>query len=80
MELLWFLVVGVLSGWIAGQLLRGRGFGLVGDLIVGVIGAFIGGLVFRMLGIAAVGFLASIVSATAGAVAFVGIVRTLRQV
>lgn len=43
MGLLWFLIIGAVAGWLAGQFMRGNGFGLLGDIIVGVIGAFIGG-------------------------------------
>jgi len=43
MGLLWFIVIGAIAGWLAGQFMRGNGFGLLGDIIVGVIGAFIGG-------------------------------------
>ena len=42
MALLWFLIIGALAGWLAGQFMRGNGFGLLGDIVVGVIGAFIG--------------------------------------
>ena len=43
MGLIWFLVIGAIAGWLAGQFMRGHGFGLLGDIVVGVIGAFIGG-------------------------------------
>ena len=43
MHLLWFLIIGIAAGWLAGQLMKGGGFGLIGDLVVGVIGAFLGG-------------------------------------
>ena len=46
MGLIWFLVVGVVAGWLAGVLVKGGGFGLVGDLVVGVIGAVLGGFLF----------------------------------
>ena len=46
-----FLIVGLLAGWIAGQLTRGSGFGLLGNLLVGVIGAFVGGVLFWVLGL-----------------------------
>lgn len=70
MSLLWFLIVGVVAGWLAGKLVRGGGFGLVGDLAVGVVGAFIGGFLFRALGASAGGgLIGSIAVATIGAVA-----------
>lgn len=55
MNVLWFLLVGVIAGWLAGVLVKGGGFGLIGDLVVGIIGALIGGLLFSGLGGAAGG-------------------------
>ncbi len=80
MHLLWFLVVGILAGWLAGKLTRGSGFGLLGDLLVGVVGAFIGGFVFRLLGVGAYGLIGSVVCATLGAVILVWLIRALRKV
>jgi uncharacterized membrane protein YeaQ/YmgE (transglycosylase-associated protein family) len=53
MNLLWFLVVGLVAGWLAGVLVKGGGFGVIGDLVVGVIGAFLGGWLFSTLGASA---------------------------
>ena len=53
MSLIWFIVVGIVAGWLAGTLMKGGGFGLVGDLVVGVIGAVFGGWLFGQLGISA---------------------------
>ena len=55
MSLLWFLVVGLVAGWLAGVLVKGGGFGVIGDLVVGVIGAFLGGFLFSTLGASAGG-------------------------
>lgn len=66
-SLIGFLVIGLLAGWIAGQLMRGGGFGLVGNLVVGVIGAVIGGLVFNLVGVTTGGFVGSLVTAVLGA-------------
>ena len=63
-----FLLIGLVAGWIAGNLMKGRGLGLVGNLIVGVIGAFLGGLLFDFLDIYAGGLIGAIITATAGAV------------
>ena len=52
-SLILFLVIGCLAGFLAGKIMKGSGFGLVGDLVVGVLGAFVGGWVFSLLGIAA---------------------------
>ena len=60
MDFLWFLLIGLAAGWLAGQLTKGGGFGLIGDLVVGVIGALLGGFLFGLLGLTAVGIPAAI--------------------
>src|SRR5262245_50636463 len=62
MELLWFLLIGLAAGWLAGQLTKGGGYGVVGDLIVGVIGALLGGFLFGLLGISAGGRMGSLIT------------------
>lgn len=79
MELLWFLIIGLLAGWIAGMVMKGGGYGLIGDLIVGVIGAFVGGFVFRLLNITAYGTIGTLVMATIGAINFIALVRMLKH-
>ena len=77
MGLIWFLVVGVVAGWLAGVLVKGGGFGLVGDLVVGVIGAVLGGFLFgQFLG---GGLIGSIVVATIGAILLLVIVRFIKR-
>ncbi len=66
MELILFLVIGAIAGWIAGKLMKGRGFGLAGNLVVGVLGAFAGGFLFRQLGVTGEGVIGSLVTAVAG--------------
>jgi uncharacterized membrane protein YeaQ/YmgE (transglycosylase-associated protein family) len=73
------LLVGVIAGWLAGQIVRGNGFGLVGDLVVGIIGAFIGGWLLPRLGIhLGVGISAAIFDATVGAIVLLLVVRLVR--
>jgi len=80
MSFLWFLIVGLVAGWLAGVLVKGGGFGVVGDLVVGVIGAFLGGWLFSMLGASAGGgLLGSIIVATVGAVVLLFIVRLVKH-
>lgn len=80
MNFLWFLVVGLVAGWLAGVLVKGGGFGVVGDLVVGVIGAFLGGWLFSTLGASAGGgILGSIVVATLGAVVLLFVVRLVKR-
>jgi uncharacterized membrane protein YeaQ/YmgE (transglycosylase-associated protein family) len=80
MNLLYFLIVGLVAGWLAGVLVKGGGFGLIGDLVVGVIGAVVGGWLFSTLGASAGGgLLGSIVVATIGAVVLLFIVRLIKR-
>ncbi len=79
MDLLWFLFIGLIAGWLAGTFMRGGGYGIIGDIVVGVIGSFIGGFVFRALGIAAYGTLGAIIMAFVGAVIFIAILRAVKH-
>jgi len=77
-SLIVILVVGIFAGWLAGQVVRGGGFGLIGDLIVGVIGAFIGDWVLPRLGIhLGVGTVSLIINATIGAILLLVIIRLI---
>ena len=78
MEFLWFALIGLAAGWLAGQLTKGQGFGLVGDLIVGVIGALLGGFLFGLAGLMPTSLLGSLITATVGAVLLVVILRRLK--
>jgi len=78
--LIWFLIIGLIAGWLAGQVMRGGGYGIVGDMIVGVIGAFIGGWLFGLLGIGAGGLIGAIITAFVGAVVLLLILRAIRRV
>jgi uncharacterized membrane protein YeaQ/YmgE (transglycosylase-associated protein family) len=73
--LLAWLFLGLVAGWLAGKLSRGRGYGCITDIILGLIGSFIGGWVFTKLGIFGGGFLYSLAAATLGAVILVAIVH-----
>jgi uncharacterized membrane protein YeaQ/YmgE (transglycosylase-associated protein family) len=79
MDFLWFLLIGVAAGWLASQLMKGGGSGLVGDLAVGVIGAILGGFLFGLLGLSATGPLGSLVTATVGAVVLLAGLRSLNR-
>jgi uncharacterized membrane protein YeaQ/YmgE (transglycosylase-associated protein family) len=80
MNFLWFLIIGLVAGWLAGMLVKGGGFGLVGDLIVGVIGAILGGWLFGLFGASmGGGLLGSIIVATVGAVVLLFIVRLIKR-
>jgi uncharacterized membrane protein YeaQ/YmgE (transglycosylase-associated protein family) len=70
-----WIIIGLLAGWIAGHLTRGRGFGCLVDVILGLIGAVIGGWIFTRLGITTLGFWGSLAAATLGAIVLVAIAR-----
>lgn len=74
-NIIWYLIIGVIAGWLAGQIARGGGFGLWGDLAVGIVGALVGGFVFGLLGITAYSTFGAIVTSTIGAVLFLWLVR-----
>ena len=78
-HLLLFLVIGVVAGFLAGKIMRGAGYGLVGDLIVGVIGSFIGVWVFGLLGIAAGGILGLLVASVVGALLLLYVLRLIKK-
>ena len=77
--LIWFLLVGLIAGWLAGRVMRGGGYGVIGDIIVGIIGALLGGWLFGVLGIHAGGLIGAIITAFVGAVIFVALLRVLRR-
>ena len=79
MEFLWFILIGVTAGWMAGQYLRGGGFGVVGDIVMGVSGAMVGGFLFHQLGLAAGGgLIGALIVATIGAGVLLFLVRMIK--
>jgi uncharacterized membrane protein YeaQ/YmgE (transglycosylase-associated protein family) len=74
-SLIAWIVIGLIAGWIAGTISRGRGFGCIGDIILGLIGAVLGGWIFSKLGIFGGGTLYSLAAATVGAVVLVAVAR-----
>ena len=70
---LYWIFIGLIAGWLAGKIARGRGFGCITDIILGIVGSFIGGWVFVKLGIFGGGFWYSLAAATLGAVILVSI-------
>jgi uncharacterized membrane protein YeaQ/YmgE (transglycosylase-associated protein family) len=70
-----WLIVGLIAGWLAGKVSRGRGFGCIANILLGLVGAFLGGWIFTKLGLFGGGLLFSIAAATLGAVIIVAIAR-----
>ncbi|TVQ71326.1 MAG: GlsB/YeaQ/YmgE family stress response membrane protein [Balneolaceae bacterium] len=80
MSLLWFLIIGMIAGWLAGLIMRGKGFGLLGNMIVGVLGAMVGGYMFSFLNITTGhGLIGSLFTALIGAVVFLFLVRLIKN-
>lgn len=78
--LLIFLVIGALAGWLAGVILKGGGFGLIGNIIAGVVGSFVGGWMFSKLGISiGSGLVSTIITSAIGAIVVLLIVGLLRR-
>jgi uncharacterized membrane protein YeaQ/YmgE (transglycosylase-associated protein family) len=78
-SLLVILFVGLVAGWLAGQIVRGTGFGIIGDLLVGILGALIGSWLLPQLGIhLGTGVISAIVNATIGAILLLLVVRLVR--
>lgn len=77
--LLWVIVIGILAGWIAGKIMRGSGFGLLGDLIVGVIGSLLGSFIFGLLGLGAYGLIGRLVVAVIGAIILLWLIRLIKR-
>ncbi|MBN2011032.1 GlsB/YeaQ/YmgE family stress response membrane protein [candidate division KSB1 bacterium] len=78
-HLLVFLVVGILAGFIAGKIWKGKGFGLLGDLIIGVIGSFIGVWLFGLLNISSAGLLGLLIAAVVGALILLYLLRMVKR-
>ena len=73
------LIIGAIAGWLAGTLMRGEGFGMLGNIGVSIVGAVIGGFLFGMVGMEALGFIGAIISATIGAVFLLWVVDKIRS-
>jgi len=79
-SLLVILLIGAIAGWLAGQIVQGTGFGLLGDIIIGIVGAFIASWLFPQLGVRlGAGIVAAIIAATIGAIVLLVIVRLVRR-
>jgi uncharacterized membrane protein YeaQ/YmgE (transglycosylase-associated protein family) len=79
MNLILFLIIGGIAGWLAGLIMKGRGFGIMANMGIGVVGSFLGGFVFRLLGLAAQGAIGELVTATAGAVLLLAVVSAIKK-
>jgi uncharacterized membrane protein YeaQ/YmgE (transglycosylase-associated protein family) len=79
--MIYWLVVGLIAGWLAGLVMKGGGYGIIVDILLGIVGGWLGGWLFGRLGIwPAGGMIGSIIVAFVGAVILVGITRILKRV
>lgn len=79
-SILIFLLIGAVAGWLAGLIVKGFGFGLIGNIIIGILGAFIAGFLFPALGVSlGAGIVAAILHATIGAVILLLVVRVIKR-
>lgn len=74
-----FLLIGLVAGFVGGNIMRGGGFGALGNIVVGIVGSFLGGVLFNALGISAGGFVGALVTATVGAVVLLYVAGLLKK-
>ena len=80
MEILLFLLIGAVAGWLASMIMGGGGYGLIGDIVIGVIGGFIGGYLFKWFNASAgSGWVGSLVTALVGAIVLLAVIRTIKR-
>ena len=79
MNIILFLLIGLVAGWLAGKIMKGKGFGLIGNIVIGCIGAVLGGFLFRLIGIAAYGLIGSLIVALVGAIVLIWIVNLIKK-
>ena len=81
LDILWWIVVGLIAGWLTGKIMKGAGYGVIGDIILGILGAIVGGFIMRQIGFAGQGGLIyTILVAVGGAIVLTAVVRTLKRV
>jgi uncharacterized membrane protein YeaQ/YmgE (transglycosylase-associated protein family) len=79
MWLLWTILIGILAGFLAGHVVRGRGFGVLMDLLVGIVGSILGGWLFALVGLAAYGLIGRLFTAFVGACVLLWLVRAIKR-
>ena len=77
--MLWWLVVGLIAGFLASVVMRGGGYGILGDIVIGIIGAFLGGFLASLVGIGASGLVGTIIIAFIGACILIALLRFLSR-
>lgn len=79
MDFLWSAILGIIAGWLAGKIMSGGGYGLIGDLLLGAVGGLFGGWLFGLLGLTTAGTIGRLITATIGAIVLIWITRLLKK-
>ena len=79
MHFIWWLLVGLVAGFLTGKIMKGSGYGVVGDIVIGILGALAGGFIMDHLGMGPGGFIYTVLVATLGAVILVFLFRALKK-
>jgi uncharacterized membrane protein YeaQ/YmgE (transglycosylase-associated protein family) len=77
--LVWVALIGIVAGWLAGEITKGRGFGLLGDLVVGIVGSVLGSFLFGLIGLSAYGLLDRLAASVIGAIVLLSLIRTVKR-
>jgi len=78
-DILFYTIIGLVAGWLAGVIMKERSLGLIGNLVVGIVGAIIGGYIFEFFGISTGGLFGSLISAIVGAIILLYIIQQIRK-
>jgi uncharacterized membrane protein YeaQ/YmgE (transglycosylase-associated protein family) len=79
MDIILALVIGILAGWLAGMIMKGGGYGILGDLILGIVGAYLGSWILDVLGLSTYGLIGYIIMSVLGAVVLIAFIRVIKR-
>ncbi len=79
MQILWILLIGLVVGWLAGVLMRGRGYGIVADIVIGIVGSWLGSWIGGLLGIQATTGVGTFLMSLVGAIILIAIVKAIHK-
>jgi uncharacterized membrane protein YeaQ/YmgE (transglycosylase-associated protein family) len=76
---IWVILIGIVAGWLAGKIMRGKGFGLIVDLLLGIVGAWLGGYLFAVVGLASYGLIGRLLMSLVGAMILLFLIRLIKK-
>jgi uncharacterized membrane protein YeaQ/YmgE (transglycosylase-associated protein family) len=76
---IWVILIGIVAGWLAGKIMRGKGFGLIVDLLLGIVGAWLGGYLFAVVGLASYGLIGRLLMSLVGALILLFLIRLIKK-